>query len=87
MNSSKFLFSISVVVALATTASDAQIILRIDFSERGADPASTTQSGFDPFVIDSVGSVSLAQTNSTSRTIGSLTVTLSGNGSDRKSVV
>lgn len=56
----------------------AQPILSIDFNERGQDTATYTMPGFQPFVIDSVGSATAAQGAPSVRTFGAFTVTVSG---------
>jgi|GEM_PF-4239390 hypothetical protein len=57
-----------------------QVVLRLDFNDRSSSLATNNLAGFDPFVIGSVGSITLVQTNPTILTVGALTVTLSGNG-------
>lgn len=56
----------------------AQPVLAIDFNRRGQDPAATTQAGFDPFLIGTVGGATAVQSNATVQTIGAYTVTVSG---------
>ena len=60
----------------------AQPVLSVDINERGNDPLTNTYAGFESFLISSNGSSTLIQTNPTVRTFGSMTVTISGAGSD-----
>ncbi|MFM1768214.1 MAG: hypothetical protein RJA22_743 [Verrucomicrobiota bacterium] len=52
-------------------------ILSLDFNERGQDPASTTEAGFQPFLLSSNLSATAVQTQATTRAYGAITVTVS----------
>jgi hypothetical protein len=79
-----FLFSrLSVAMLLCVPfAAPGQVVLRLDFNDRSSSLPTNNLAGFDPFVIGTVGSSTLVQTNPTTLTFGALTVMLSGNGAN-----
>lgn len=76
------LLCLFITLIAAVLRSNAQPVLSIDFNERlPNDPATNTYPGFQSFQIGT-GSGTAAVTPATTRTYGSMTVTLSGNGSN-----
>ncbi|MBN2505905.1 MAG: lamin tail domain-containing protein [Verrucomicrobia bacterium] len=59
-----------------TNAPGTTVVLRVDFNERG-NSASTTQTGFSAFEINTAGGSTTIQTNPTVRTLNGITLTLS----------
>jgi hypothetical protein len=72
-NDSSWLAATTAVGFATSETNGAGIVLRLDMNRRGADPATTTMPGFTSFVIDGTGII----TNTTVRTYGSISVTLS----------
>ena len=81
MNSSFARLCIAMLLC-APFVAHGQVVLRLDFNDRSTSLATNNLAGFDPFVIGSVGTAALNQTNPTTLTFGALTVTVSGNGSN-----
>jgi len=57
-----------------------QPILKLDFNDRSGNPSTNTFTGFASFLINSNFSATTAQTNATTRSFGSIIVSLSGTG-------
>src|SRR6185436_16622519 len=71
----------SITSSVATvTVFTPQTVLSIDIEERGG--AALVYPGFTAFLIDSNISATAKQTNASVRTIGGITVSLSGSGTD-----
>jgi len=77
----QFFFSALLALAASVNTVHAQTVLAVDFNMRGANETDT-QSGFNSFAINSVGSATLTQTGTVSRVFGSYTVSLAGSGSN-----
>lgn len=80
MNWRTSIFALLLLLGL-TAHSAAQPVLSVDINERGNDPLTNTYAGFESFLIESNAGVTAIQTGPTIRTFGSMTVTLSGVGS------
>jgi hypothetical protein len=80
MNKRRVLVGLAALFAFAGVIR-AQVVLRVDFNERGFDPFTNTQSGFQSFLIGSADGSGI-QTNSSTAVFGPISVTLSGNGTN-----